>query len=420
VSEKAIPEHQHETVRLNVPEFDVPKPIHISYAPLYWHHLQAACRAMTSKREPLQTTVDCNTIVDCNKYVVKKRNRHHHQNRMPRNRGFLTTRIMSVNRCNPRAMQNFVPNMVSRTDSQPDISIPQGFVFPHLISRAETALGSYCQFHKQTRGRKDIVVLPNIPKSKKRTCHQSLLEDDIVEPRPAKRLQRTKTPKSYSSVKVKEEDKEKTPRKKNPVRKWTMNYITFRHTRPDFEATHHRTPNRGRTSGHAASSPNALVCMLKADIAFEREKGGHFYFEPPGDYAVGDISNFRTLELGVMNIPQMAADEHYSCEILCVLTDFTYDSEGNWPITVKQSAFVTAVCRNDEEGWLAVSLGKMKQGRNYVEPIRALEKRKVISAHTAKAYIKNNPRIGVRFRRFQDREHVNKQLRKLQKRLFGF
>jgi len=199
-----------------------------------------------------------------------------------------------------------------------------------------------------------------------------------------------------------------------------MNYITFRHTRPDFETTHHRTPNRGRTSGLAASSPNALVCMLKADIAFEREKGGHFYFEPPGDYAVGDISNFRTLELGVMNIPQMAADEHYSCEILCVLTDFTYNSAGNWSTTVKQSAFVTAVCRNEEEGWLAVSLGKMKQGRNYVEPIRALEKRKVISAQTAKVYIKNNPRIGVRFRRFQDREHVNKQLRKLQSRLFGF
>ena len=153
----------------------------------------------------------------------------------------------------------------------------------------------------------------------------------------------TKTPKSDSSIKVKEEDKEKTSRKKNPVRKWTMNYITFRHTRPDFEATHHRTPNRGRTSGHAASSPNALVCMLKADIAFEREKGGHFYFEPPSDvthfskrfskwkcfvvkYAVGDISNFTTLELGVMNIPQMAADEHYSCEILCVLTDFTYQN----------------------------------------------------------------------------------------------
>ena len=29
-------------------------------------------------------------------------------------------------------------------------------------------------------------------------------------------------------------------------------------------------------------------------------------------------------------------------------------------------------------------------------------------------HIENNPHIGVRFRRFQDREHVNKQLKKLQ------
>lgn len=211
-------------------------------------------------------------------------------------------------------------------------------------------------------------------------------------------------------------------RKKNPVRKWTMNYITFRHTRPDFEATHHRTPNRGRTSGHAASSPNAIICMLKADIQFNKQKGGLFYFmHTNSGNCLGNVAMFRNCPLGVMNIPQMAADEHYTCHILSVLSDFTYVNESGRH-TVPRCSFVTAVrrCDKEDEGWLAVSLGKMKQGRDYVEPIEALQKRRVISPETARKYITESSRpIGIRFRRFQDREYVNKQMRKLQKKLFG-
>lgn len=211
-------------------------------------------------------------------------------------------------------------------------------------------------------------------------------------------------------------------RKKNPVRKWTMNYITFRHTRPDFEATHHRTPNRGRTSGHAASSPNAIICMLKADIQFNKQKGGLFYFMHTNyGNCLGDVAMFRNVQLGVMNIQQMAADKHYTCQILSVLCDFCYVSESGRH-TVPRCSFVTAVRRFDrkDEGWLPVSLGKMKQGRDYVEPIEALQKRRVISPETARKYIsESSGPIGIRFRRFQDREYVNKQMRKLQKKLFG-